>query len=307
MRIVLPALLLACAAPGHGGAAAAQSMAAAVHKDGCQLRIDTASTNWIIRGYDPFGDSQPVGSYDLLFVNDGDSECRFYPMFGTDQSSFGLRSDFGAPVPYTLIEQTDGYDATPLGGRTIRRINNPPVVLPPRGQQMVRYILSIDPDRLTGDGLFSQTLLVEAEQANGASLAQRQMTVGIDVLPSAVMSLAGAFTRVKGRADVDLGELTEGIAKVPLHLNVQSTRAFRLAIESQNEGKLRLAGTQWAVPYQILIDGRVATANSERGYVSDNRPGRRTATLPIGFVIGDVRQKRAGVYSDVVTISVAVD
>ena len=307
MRSAVPALLLACAAAGHGSAAVAQRATAAVHNEGCQLRIDTASTNWIIRGYDPFSDSQPVGSYDLLFVNEGDGECRFFPMFGTDQSSFGLRSDFGTPVPYTLIDQTDGYDATPLGGRTLRRINNPPVVVPPRGQQMVRYILNIDPDRLVGDGLFSQTLLVEAQQANGASLAQRQMTVGIDVLPSAVMGLAGAFTRVKGRADVDLGQLTEGLAEVPLRLNVQSTRAFRLAIESQNAGKLRLAGTQWSVPYQILIDGRVATANSERGYVSDNRPGRRTATLPIGFVIGDVSQKRAGVYSDVVTISVAVD
>lgn len=307
MRTALPALLLACAAIGHGVPAAAQMAPAAVHNAGCQLRIDTASTNWIIRGYDPFGDTQPVGSYDLLFVNDGDGECRFYPMFGTDQNSFGLRADFGTPVPYTLIDQTDGYDATPLGGRTLRRINNPPVVVPPRGQQMVRYILTIDPDRLVGDGLFSQTLLVDAQQANGASLAQRQMTVGIDVLPSAVMSLAGAFTRVKGRADVDLGQLTEGLAEVPLRLNVQSTRAFRLAIESQNDGKLRLAGTQWSVPYQILIDGRVATANSEHGYASDNRPGRRTATLPIGFAIGDVSQKRAGVYSDVVTISVAVD
>ncbi|MGN6374022.1 MAG: hypothetical protein ACTHMG_00545 [Sphingomonas sp.] len=307
MRNALRSVVLASLALGCSGMARAQNLSTSVRSTTCQLQIDMASTSWIIRGYDPFGANQPAGTYDLLFINQGNQECRFYPVFMTDQAAFGLRADNGAPVPYSLVDETDGYDATPLAGRTVRRVNNPPVVIPARGQQQVRYILAIDPDRLTSDGLFSQTLLMEAEEANGAIITQRQLTVGIDVLPSAVMTLAGAFTRVKGRADVDLGDLTEGLAKVPLQLNVQSTRAFRLGVESQNNGKLQLAGTQWSIPYQMLIDGRVAAANSARGYVSDNRPGRRTATLPISFVIGDTKDKRAGVYSDVVTISVAVD
>lgn len=303
LRFLLPAFL----AWGCSGTAGAQGLSTSVRSNDCQVRIDTASTNWIIRGYDPFATNQPVGSYDVLFVNEGDRDCRFFPVFQADQSPFGLRADNGAAVPYTLIDETDGYDATPLGGRTLRRVNNPPVVVPARGQRMVRYILSIDPDRIPGDGLFSQVLLLQAEQADGAVLTQRQMSIGIDVLPSAVMSLAGAFTRVKGQADVDLGELTQGLAKVPLQLNVRSTRAFRLGVESQNNGKLRLAGTEWFVPYQIVIGGRSAATNLENSYASDSRTGRRSAALPIGFLIGDATQKRAGVYSDVVTISVAVD
>jgi len=289
------------------GSASAQGFGPQGRSADCQLRIDSTTASWIIRGYDPYGNSQPAGTYDVLFINDGNSECRFFPAFQADQTAFGLRANNGSAVPYTLINETDGYDATPVAGRTIRRLNRPQVVVPARGQQVVRYILTIDPEGLPGDGLFSQTLLMQAEQANGAVLAQRQMSVGIDVLPSAVMTLAGAFTRVNGQADVDLGELSEGLAKVPLRLNVRSTRAFRLGIESQNNGKLRLGGTEWSIPYQILVDGKAAAANSDRAYVSSNRPGRRTDTLPLGFVIGDVAQKRAGVYSDVVTISLAVD
>ncbi len=306
MRSPLRSALLAGLALCASGTAAAQVLPTAVRSSQCALRIDTTTANWIIRGYDPFSSNQPTGSYDVLFVNEGNQDCRFYPVFEADRTGFGLRADAGSPVPYTLIDETDGYDATPLGGRTLRRVNNRSVVVPARGQQMVRYIVNIDPDRIPGDGLFRQSLQLQAEQADGAVLAQRQMSIGIEVLPSAVMSLAGAFTRVRGQADVDLGELNEGLAKVPLNLNVRSTRAFRLGVESQNNGKLRLGGTDWAIPYQILIDGRAA-ANSDHGFVSDSRPGRRTATLPIGFLIGDTKQKRAGVYSDVVTISVAVE
>lgn len=306
MRSSFRRTLLACLALCASSPAFAQALPTAVHTDQCALRIDTTTVNWIIRGYDPFSSNQPTGSFDALFINEGDQDCSFYPVFEADRSPFGLRSDLGSPVPYTLIDETDGYDATPLGGRTLRRVNHRAVTVPARSQQMVRYILNVDPDRLPGDGLFSQTLVLQAEQFSGAVLAQRQMSVGIEVQPSAVMSLAGAFTRARGQADVDLGELSEGLARVPLNLNVRSTRAFRLEVESQNNGKLRLGGTDWSIPYQILIDGR-PTGASERAFVSDNRPGRQLATLPISFLIGDARQKRAGVYSDVVTISVALD
>ena len=306
MRHVLRLPLLTVLAAVWCGSASAQGHSGSPPGQDCQLRIESASTNWIIRGYDPFSGNEPAGSFDVLFVNDGNHDCRFYPVFQSDLSSFGLRSSDGTSVPYTLIDETDGYDATPLGGRTVRRVNNPQVVVPSRSQQSVRYILSVDSGRLPGDGLFNQTLLLQAERPNGEILAQRQMAVGIDVLPSAVMSLAGAFTRVDGRADVDLGALREGVANVPLNLNVQSTRAFELSVESQNNGKLRLAGTEWSVPYQLLIDGRIAP-NSTHAYASDSRPGRRSATLPIGFLIGDAGQKRAGTYSDVVAISISVN
>lgn len=307
MRRAISSLFLAAGFILAAGSAAAQGLNSQGRSADCQLRIDTSSVNWVIRGYDPFAANEPVGSFDVLFVNEGNQECRFYPVFQADQNPFGLRSDAGRPVPYTLIDETDGYDATPLGGRTVRRISNPPVVVPPRGQQMVRYLLNVDADRLPGDGLYSQTLLLQAETGNGAPLAQRQMTVGIDVLPSAVMSLAGAFTRVNGRADVDLGELQEGIAKVPLQLNVRSTRGFRLGVESQNSGTLRLGATDWSIPYRLIVDGRNVPLTSATGFTSDSRPGRRADSMPIAFDIGSVDQKRAGVYSDVLTISIAVD
>lgn len=307
MRTALHFCTLLCIAFGFGGTASAQALQSANRNGDCNLKIDTATTNWVIRGFDPFAATPPVASFDILFVNDGARECRFYPVFETDQALLGLRAGNGAPVTYTLVDETGNYDATPIGGRTVRRVTNPAMVVPPRGQRIGRYTVRIDTDQLNGDGLFSQTLILRAETTDGDPIAERQVVLGIDVLPSAVMSLAGSFTRVNGRADVDLGDLSEGIAQVPLRLNVQSTRAFHLGVMSQNDGRLRLGAGEWSIPYQLVIDGRPATMNSDRSYTTDSRPGNRNDSLPLQFAIGSTAQKRAGVYSDVLTISVAVD
>lgn len=272
----------------------------------CRLRMDTSAGSWIIQGYDPFSGNGSTGTFDLTFVNDGEGECRFYPLFQTDAAPFGLQANGSARVPYTLLDTFGQYDATPIAGRTIRRTTNRPVVVQSHSQQLVRYIMTIQPGAIPGDGNFTQRLILNAEGVDGSPLAARQILLGIDVPPSATLGLAGAFRRNGGQADVDLGELVEGIAQVPLQLHVRSTRGYRLGLESLNGGVLRLAGTQWAVPYRVVIDGKVATIGSESAYVSSNRAGLRTDTLPLAFSIGDAANRRAGTYSDVLTVSIAV-
>lgn len=307
MRRTLIVFTASCLAVGIAASASAQGLTTNGRNAGCALRIESASSNWVIRGFDPFSSNEPVATHDVMFVNEGSGECRFRPIFQLDQGPFGLRADTGKPIPYVLVNETDGYDSTPRAGRSTRRNNDPLVTIKGNSQELIRFTFNVDASSLPGDGLFTQNLMLEAESTDGAAFATRQLIVGIDVQPSAVMSLAGSFTRVNGQADIDLGELVEGVAKVPLQLNVRSTRAYRLGLESQNGGKLRLAGTEWSVPYQVIIDDRVARLGSTRGYVSEGKPGRRADALPIAFRIGDASQKRAGVYSDVLTVTIAVD
>lgn len=273
--------------------------------DTCRLRIDATQGQWIINGYDAFSNSPATASFDLTFINSGEGACRFLPIFQTDGSPFGLSSGNGDSLPYSLFDLYGSYDATPVGGRTLRTANHRRVEIAPRAQQIVRYTLTVGGSP-TADGLFKQRLAIIAEDDNGSSLAERSVNVGIHILPSATLGLAGAFQRHNGQADVDLGELQTGVATVPLALYVQSTRGYSLAFKSLNAGNLRLAGQEWTIPYRLIVDGKLLDLSAESIY-SKRASSMRRDSLPMAFQIGDVTNKRAGTYSDLVTVTVAVD
>lgn len=279
----------------------------AIAGTGCSLRIDSTGANWIIPGYDPFSGNASTATFDVLFFNDGDRECRFRPVFMTDGTPFGLQAGTGRRVGYTLLDTWGQYDATPLGGRTIVRITNRPVVISAGAQQLVRYVLNVAAAELPGDGLYSQRLIMEADQVDGTPIASRQVVVGIQVLPAAMMGLAGAFRRNGSEADVDLGDLQPGIVPVPLALQVRSTRGYRLGVQSLNGGRLRLAGTDWTIAYDLQIDGRTVALSGNATLSFGQGGGLRADALPMVFRIGEVSAQRAGVYADTLTVSVAVE
>lgn len=287
-------------------AASAPAAAQEQRSTGCRLRIDTNATSWVIRGHDPYGGAQPSGTFDLILTNEGDQPCEVFPVFALDKEGFGLRAASGPHIPYSLLDLYGDQDATPLGGRAMRKPSWRPVVVNPHGQQAVRYMLQIPPEAITSDGLFSQNVFVEAEDRDGRTIAGRRLVLGIDVLPSAIMGLSGAFRRSNGQALVDLGELKEGTAKLPLQLHIRSTRAYRLGVESTNRGTLQLAGTDWSIPYQVAINDKVVPLTGGGSYASPSGMAQRRDNLPISFVIGDPAQKRAGTYSDTLTISISV-
>lgn len=276
-------------------------------KPECRLRIDTNATRWVIRGYDPFSGSAPIGTFELIFINDGGRACQVHPTFVLDSESFGLRSTGGgASIPYELLDQNSGRDVTPVGGRTIRTGGRRPIVITPRGQQIVSFQMSVPVESIKGDGLFTQNVQVEAENFDGEAIAGRQLVLGIDVQPAALMGLSGAFRRSNGQALVDLGELQEGPSRLPLQLHVRSTRGYKLSVESLNRGLLKLEGTNWSVPYQIAINGTRIPLRGGGAYASSTAAGMRRESLPLTFHIGNTADRRAGSYSDTLTISISV-
>lgn len=272
----------------------------------CQLRIDSSASNWIIQGYDPFGSTSPIATFDLTFSNDGRAACAFNPVFLLDQESFGLTSEGRTGrIGYTLLDQFNNTNVTPTSGRTIQGVTTRPVVVTPGGQQIVRYQLAVNEDAIRADGSFTQRVTVSAEaRGTGQQLASRSLVLGINVLPSAVLGLSGAYRRSGGQALVDLGDLTEGVSQVPLQLRVSSTRAYRVDVESRNQGQLQLVGTDWSIPYQLVIGNQTMPLTGISTYQSGGN-GPMTDSLPMQFVIGSVAGKRAGVYTDLLTVSVA--
>ena len=72
-------------------------------------------------------------------------------------------------------------------------------------------------------------------------------------------------------------------------------------------GKLKLAGTDWAIPYGIVVGDRTLTLGGAASYNSSLGTDRARRSVPFRFAIGNVAQKRAGTYSDVITVSISVN
>jgi hypothetical protein len=305
MKTLISATLASAAALASAAPAWAQPASLAARSD-CALRIDSAATNWIIQGYDPFATTAPIGTFDVTFHNEGGATCAFDPVFVVDQEAFGLTlPGRAARVTYTLLDQFSNSNATPVSGRTIARVTQRAVVVQPRSQQLVRFQFTADEDGLIADGLYTQRVTLTAqEKGRGGALAARSFVLGVNVLPSAVLGLSGQYRRNGGQALVDLGELSEGVARVPLNVTVASTRAYQLEFVSKNSGMLKMANADWSVPYQLMVGDSTLSLASTAKYTSTGKDPTRE-TLPMRFVIGSVAGKRAGLYSDLITVSIA--
>lgn len=286
----------ALAQPGSGNGNSASS---------CLIRANVTPASWMIQGYDPFGGSIPEGTFGITFVNEGSSECRFTPAFELVQPPFGLSTGTGKPIGYALLSLTDSQDVTPRAGRSPRIPSQRPLELTANESRTLLYKLVADPADIAEAGIFTQNVTVEARDAQFRSLGGTQLVLGINVLPSARIGLAGAYTMDKGHAVVDLGELRQGIAAVPLQLRVNSTGRYELTVSSANAGRLRLGLTEWYVPYTMVIGGNSVNLTGERTVAGPNDRGLRRDALPIQFQIGDVSDRRAGTYSDVISITVS--
>lgn len=290
---------------GMASAAMAQSLAEAPDNGGnCRVRISAVPTAWIIQGHDPFGSGIPEATFSATFINDGDGDCRFSPTFQLDEPPFGLSKGMGRPIRYAVLNVTDTQDVSPRAGRTQRRVSRAEVSLAPNEVRTVLYKLVADPDDITHSGTFTQNVTLEAEDETFRVLGGTRLVLGINVLPSARIGLSGAFTMNDGHAVVDLGELRQGPAPVPLQLRVSSTGRYEIAVTSANSGRLRLGSSDWLVPYSLAIGGESVNLAATDTITGSPGQAMQRDSLPIEFVIGDVSNRRAGVYSDVVSISV---
>lgn len=270
----------------------------------CQLRVNPTPSSWIIQGYDPFSGTIPEGTFGVTFINEGGAECRFTPAFELTQPPFGLSIGIGKPVDYALVNLTDTRDATPRAGRTLRRSTQDEMVLKPRESRSIMYKLVADASQISTAGTFTQDVTLEAQDSRFRSFGGAPLVVGLTVLPSARMSLSGTYTMSNGQAVVNLGELKEGQAPTLLNLNVSSTGDYDIVVTSANSGQLRLGASQWFVPYSVAIGDKAINLLGTGSVSGSNKSGLIRDHLPVNFIIGDVSNKRAGIYSDVLSVTI---
>lgn len=280
------------------------SPAATPGQTDCLVRMTAAPSTWMLRGYDPFDGETPQATFNVTFINDGGSECRFSPSFELTQQPFGLSKGTGKPVGYALLDMTNSQDVTPRAGRSLRTASQREIVLAPNASKTLLYKLVANPDDVRDAGVFTQDIRIEAQDRSLQPLGGTQIVLGLEVLPSARIGLAGSYSMSDGHAVVDLGELSPGVVPALLHLRVSSTGQYDLQVTSANAGKLRLGASDWTVPYSVAIGGNAVNLSGVDRMSGPTGSGYRRDSLPIQFTVGDVGDRRAGVYSDVISISV---
>ncbi len=284
--------------------ALAQTPGANARGPDCLVRMNATPTAWMIQGYDPYGDSSAEATFSVTFVNEGGADCRFAPIFELIQPPFGLSKGTGKPIGYALLNLTDTQDVTPRASRTLRSPSLRELKLAPNESRTILYKLVADPDDVRDAGAFTQDVSLEARDSSFKTFGGTRIVLGLDVLPSARIGLTGAYTMSDGHAVVNLGELRPGVAPVPLQLRVSSTGRYDLTVSSANSGRLRLGSSDWTVPYSVSIGGNTVNLVGAGTVSGQSDKGLTRDSLPIHFVIGDVSDRRAGTYSDVISISV---
>src|SRR5690606_12658695 len=82
------------------------------------------------------------------------------------------------------------------------------------------------------------------------------------------------------------------------------TRGYRMSAESRNNWRLALSGaSEWSAPYRLSLGGKPIGAGDTVDVHAG--AGLREDSYAVGLVLQDVSRLRAGLYTDLVTLSVA--
>jgi len=276
---------------------------------GCRLAIEPGSSRWTIESYDPFAGAAAYGQFQMAWTNQGDQPCEGEVVTELTAEAYGLRNPLSPSaglLRYGLVDESNGVDRTPYTAARGARHNGPLLRVEP-GQRVVQtFGLLVDVEDLGGDGVYQQTVKFGLRRPNSVVVeAQRDVTLAINVRPSAVMGLTGTFQRRNGAARIDLGELTTGRTNDPVNLWVRGTRGYKISVRSENHGRLVQPGGDWAVPYALSLGGTTIDLANPVPFQSTPGDGLRNDTYPLVITVGRTDGQRAGRYSDLLTLTLA--
>ncbi len=270
----------------------------------CTLSVEPVQDQLIIR-HNPLEDGAAFGTVEINIVNRGDGECVGRLGASLRGEPYGFRSDNGtAAIPYQLVDEKGSNDITPRAGRNIQGMGGRLIRLMPGERTLELLSIAAAPDSATSQGRYTQSLDLTVSGDDGMLLGTRPLTLGIDVLPAAMIGLKGQLARARGTNSVDLGELVPGTKDLPITLYVISTGGYRVSVVSENQGRLKHENAAWYVDYRLRMGRFDLDLTSPAGFeIVSNRA--RFDNYPVRIEIGETAGKRAGGYMDTVTFTVA--
>jgi hypothetical protein len=264
--------------------------------EACAGRI--ASAPAMAADYAPFRPVDYRGEHRVTVENQGDGECVFW---------LGIRQAGAPPPGAELAFEIRGRD----GGWSSTNAIAAPVwiesglIAPGQSKDLVvSVILPAGQILPPGEFIHSFDALLRAAPAGSSpemapQLESRplRLTVSIDAYLSINIAGAGA------RKTIDFGELVGG-AQREVRIEARSNQKFALEATSRNGGAMALAAPfeTWRVGYSVALGGRPVALPADVGPFEGT--GLAGQQLDLAFIVGDVRNKRAGLYTDEVTIEI---
>jgi hypothetical protein len=275
---------------------AALALLGAAPSQACSGRI--ASAPEPLADYNPFSPLDHVHSFQVRVENTGSETCRFQLSLepGLMEIQFDYRID-GGTGSHLADSRRAGDHFAALTSRPLAAGEH----------QQFDLMLKIPAGQILGPGRYTAELSLsltgsdgDAEPITGAppidSVAMRVICAVGDHLG---VNIAGAGIA----KTVDFGELVEGDSR-HIVVEARANRNFILEIVSAKGGAMAMAAPyeQWRIPYALTLDGRGLKLPFRAGpFLNAGISGK---AFSFDFQIGDVSAKRAGLYTDEITVTI---
>ena len=272
-------------------------IAGAAPGSACSGRI-AASPN-AVADYNPFDAVDNVKEYRVRVENTGAEECVFALGF--------IRADTASAAPFSFqFKSADGSLLTASApspassGLMVGR------ALAPNETYDFTYMVTIAAGQMLAPGRYDQLFELSLTASSGAPpapgaapLQTVSLTLSCRVQDYLGVNIAGGGTA----KTIDFGTLTTG-ESARVVLEARSNRNFSLVVSSLKGGALTMEAPydRWRIPYTMNLNGAAVPMPSTLGpFQPTTIAGQSLDTV---FTIGDVSGKRAGLYSDEITIEI---
>lgn len=296
LRCLVPAVpaLLALLAPAGASAA-------------CTGEIDLGPAS-PTAGYDPLATSDLVEEEQVRIRHTGGDPCAF-------RLGFFRSPDTGAKLGNALA-----YDVETTGGASLLDdwpatqapsvFLETPVLPDDSGDSaLLGFRWRVTKGQMVPPGHYSDTVTLRLYEAGTATLLDDAALTFTATVGSVVQAnLAGADVTSPYNYSMDFGTLETGERK-SVDVDVTANTDYRVTIESEKGGVLqgpqKHGSTQyWTVPYTANFAGATVDLTSGPAQRDFAAPAGGSASHTFEVTIGEVSGRRAGTYSDLVTITV---
>ena len=287
-------------------AGALAAIASPVHAAVCRGQIGAGTTVTGKTAYNPFSPAEITDSYQIGISNTGADPCLYALVF----RSKAVQPRLGGTLLYGLADRANAALLTnaPSVMAPAARLRTP---LAPAATTQIEYQLAIPRGQYAAPaGSYRDTLelelyaLDESGRLVGAPLQATTLSVSYAVARVLSVNIKGA----DATATVGFGTLAKGQQRT-VEVQTRSNEGYRLEVLSDHRGVLALTpkvpGQDWTVPYAATLGGRPLDLAGGASLL-DSPPTRpeSDASHLLTVSIGDVGQKRAGRYEDVITIEI---
>lgn len=268
----------------------------------------TVGNNFVASGsYDPFSATDVFDAFTIQVRNNSPVACSYGLVFHRNT----LPATMGGAVTYAVTNASGTSVMSTTGQNAIAPVWLPVMNVPAGATVTVTYYVAIARGQVVGPATRQDSINIWMYGLDpvGNLVLPRLHSDNVTVRYTTPTSISTNVAGGGQATTVDFGELTAGAVR-SVTLEARSNVNYQLRATSLNLGVMRLPAPfdSWSIPYAATLSGSALALGTVSGTVlgpSTPTPAAGRAH-PLAVTIGSVSGKRAGTYTDEITISIEV-